>query len=197
MPYGQRRVGRAGQHVRLAGDLDDVRRVAAAGALGVDRCGSSGPRTRRWCPRRSRSRSACRCGWRPARRTRRRRAGTERIAAGVAPQSSWILKPAAPARICSTSGARPRAVALAQEAEVDRAGPRRPAASRARFHGPGVMVTPLVLSVGPMPPPHSVVTPLLSAGLRLLRRRVVHVGVDAAGGQDQVLAGDGVGGRRR
>ena len=40
MPAGQRRVGRARQHVALADDLEEVRRVAAAGALavvGVDR----------------------------------------------------------------------------------------------------------------------------------------------------------------
>ena len=31
------------------------------------------------------------------------------------------------------------------------------------FHGPGVMVVPLVPSVGPTPPPKKVVTPLESA----------------------------------
>src|SRR5208282_744018 len=33
---GARRVGGAGQHVGQAGNLDDVRRVAATGALGVE-----------------------------------------------------------------------------------------------------------------------------------------------------------------
>ena len=33
---GPRRIGRGRQHVGCAGDLDDVRRVAAAGALGVE-----------------------------------------------------------------------------------------------------------------------------------------------------------------
>jgi hypothetical protein len=31
------------------------------------------------------------------------------------------------------------------------------------FHGPAVTVVPFAPSVGPMPPPNSVVTPLLSA----------------------------------
>jgi hypothetical protein len=31
------------------------------------------------------------------------------------------------------------------------------------FHGPGVQVVPLVPSVGPVPPPNSVVMPLVSA----------------------------------
>ena len=30
-----RRIGRGGQHIALTADLDDVRRVSAAGALGV------------------------------------------------------------------------------------------------------------------------------------------------------------------
>ena len=34
---------------------------------------------------------------------------------------------------------------------------------RARFQAPGVLVTPFVPSVGPVPPPNSVVMPLDSA----------------------------------
>ena len=44
----------------------------------------------------------------------------ERSTAGVVPQSSWHLKPTAPASICSTSAALPCAVALAEDADVDR-----------------------------------------------------------------------------
>ena len=117
-----------------------------------------------------------------------------RIAAGVVPQSSWTLSPAAPASICSTSGAVPRRVALAEDADVDRQTLEGPQHHR-DVPGPGVMVVPLVPSVGPMPPPNSVVTPLRQRGVRLLRRDEVDVRVDARRREDQVLAGDRVGRR--
>lgn len=64
--------------------------------------------------------------------------------------------------ICSTSGARPVLLPFAiRPMLIGMVSKARIIAWR--FHGPGVMVTPLVLSVGPVPPPHRVVTPLLRA----------------------------------
>ena len=80
------------------------------------------------------------------------------MTACVAPQSSWILKPTAPARSCSARGSRAEAWPL----------PSRPIfmgksstawSMRARFHAPGVIVVALVPSAGPVPPPIMVVTP--------------------------------------
>ena len=115
-----RRVRRAREHVRLAADADDVRRVAAAGALGVVRV----------------DRAALERGDRVVDVARlvqrvgvdrdlhvvaaRRRARQQSIAAGVVPQSSCSFRPIAPARICSTRPFGQRRVALAGEADVER-----------------------------------------------------------------------------
>ncbi len=86
----------------------------------------------------------------------------ERSTAGVVPQSSWHLKPTAPASICSTSAALPCPWPL----------PRMPTLigqpSKARsivrmLPGPGVTVVALEPSDGPVPPPIRVVVPLDSA----------------------------------
>ena len=58
---------------------------------------------------------------------------------------------------------------------------------------PGVQVVALVPVAGPVPPPMNVVTPLASASYDLLRADEVDVRVDAAGGEDQPLAGDRLG----
>ena len=84
------------------------------------------------------------------------------MAAGVAPQSSWILSPAAPARICSTTDSGIDALPLPSSPMLT----GRVSADwsiRAMFQAPGVHVVPLVPSAGPVPPPKSVVTPLESA----------------------------------
>jgi hypothetical protein len=81
-----------------------------------------------------------------------------RMFAGVAPQSSWIFRPAAPATICSdsASGSAPEPL------------PRKPVftgiPSAARSmnctpSGPGVQVVPRVPSAVPVPPPKKVVMP--------------------------------------
>ena len=81
---------------------------------------------------------------------------------GVAPQSSWILSPAAPAASCSSSGARPEQLPLPRKPMlIGRLSNDRSISSR--FQSPEVIVVPFVPSVGPMPPPNKVVTPLLSA----------------------------------
>ena len=86
----------------------------------------------------------------------------ERSTAGVVPQSSWHLKPTAPASTCSTSAALPCPWPL----------PRMPTLigqpSKARsimrmLPGPGVTVVALEPSEGPVPPPISVVVPFDSA----------------------------------
>ena len=86
----------------------------------------------------------------------------ERSTAGVVPQSSWHLKPTAPASICSTSAALPCPWPL----------PRMPTLigqpSNARsimrmLPGPGVTVVALEPSDGPVPPPIRVVVPFDSA----------------------------------
>lgn len=97
--------------------------------------------------------------WAPLSSQTRRQAS---IAAGVAPQSSWILKPRAPARSWSCMETVLTVLPL----------PSRPMLSgrssiaaniRARCQLPGVMVVALVPSAGPVPPPTSVVMPEESA----------------------------------
>ena len=81
------------------------------------------------------------------------------ITAGVAPQSSCIFNPIAPAFICSSSG-------LSSEQLPFPKNPRFIGYSSAafniiaRFQGPGVQVVAFVPSAGPVPPPIMVVTPL-------------------------------------
>ena len=84
------------------------------------------------------------------------------MTAGVAPQSSWILRPIAPALTCSIRGFSSEQFPF----------PRKPKfigySSAAlsiisMFHGPGVQVVAFVPSAGPVPPPIMVVTPEYSA----------------------------------
>ncbi len=81
------------------------------------------------------------------------------IAAGVVPQSSCSLNPAAPARSCSHSASSetvlpfPSSTMFIGQASVA-------SSIRARFQAPGVTVVALVPSAGPVPPPISVVMPL-------------------------------------
>ena len=65
---------------------------------------------------------------------------------------------------------------------------------RARWKTPGVHVVAFVPLAGPVPPPMSVVMPARERLVGLLRADEVHVGVDPAGGHDQPLAGDRLGG---
>ena len=86
------------------------------------------------------------------------------IAAGVVPQSSCSLNPAAPARSCSHSASAETVLPLPSSTMFT--GHASVAASiRARFHAPGVTVVALVPSAGPVPPPISVVI----AGCRVPR----------------------------
>ena len=75
---GPRGIGGTGQHVRLAADADDVRRVAAARAFGVIGVNRAALERGDRCLRQSRIRSACRCESSPARRVHRRRSGSNR-----------------------------------------------------------------------------------------------------------------------
>ncbi len=84
------------------------------------------------------------------------------IAAGVVPQSSCSLNPAAPARSCSHSASSETVLPLPSSTMLT--GQASVASSiRARFHAPGVTVVALVPSAGPVPPPISVVMPPPSA----------------------------------
>ncbi len=117
---------------------------------------------------------------------------TRRLAsmtAGVVPQSSWSLSPQAPARTCSRSASGRLALPLPKTPQLT--GSASAAWSiRPMFQGPGVTVVALVPSLGPVPPPRSVVMPLDSAAHTCCGRDHVDVGVDAAGGRDAALARD-------
>ena len=158
-----RRVGRRRQHVRLAARLDDVGRVAAArafGVVGVDRAAPDRVERRL---RRSRIRSACRCGSRPARPSCRRPRARRRSPPASCPSPRAASSPIAPASTCSTSGAgrlalplprKPRFIGNASAASSIRMDVPRPgrAGRRERCRSPG-----------PVPPPIIVVTPDISA----------------------------------
>ena len=81
---------------------------------------------------------------------------------GVAPQSSWIFSPIAPARICSAMGwiaepwPLPSSPKFMGKCSKERSMPWM-------FHAPGVIVVALVDSPGPVPPPIMVVMPETSA----------------------------------
>ena len=114
------RVGGRRQYVRLRDDRDDVGCVPAAGALGV--VGVDGPRPA-MAARVSSTNPASfnvsvwMASWAPVCSHTVRHAS---IAAGVAPQSSWILKPTAPARSWSCIARLVDGVALAEQPDVDR-----------------------------------------------------------------------------
>ena len=191
-----RRVGRRRQHVRLAARLDDVGRVAAAGAFGVVGVDRAALERRERRPRRSPIRSACRCGSRPARPSRRRRSRQLSIAAGVVPQSSCSFRPIAPASTCSRSGAGRLALPL----------PRKPrfignasAASSMRWmcHGPGRAGRRERAGGGPGAAADHRRDARHQRLVDLLRADEVDVRVDAAGGDDHAFAGDDLGARRR
>ena len=138
--YGRVGLVDDGSTLGSAGDLDDVRGVAAAGALGVVACGSSGRRSPRSCPRGSRdslSVSVWIATWTSYSSATR---SAQSITAGVVPQSSWTFRPQAPASICSRSALGQAAVALAEQPDVDRQRLDRPRASARCSTAPGVQV---------------------------------------------------------
>ncbi len=84
------------------------------------------------------------------------------MAAGVAPQSSWILKPTTPAR--SWSRIESVLTVLPLPSSPMLTGEKSSASKmRARCQAPGVIVVALVPSAGPVPPPTKVVIPDASA----------------------------------
>ena len=101
--------------------------------------------------------------WTPAASQTRKQAS---MAAGVEPQSSWSLKPAAPARSCSHSPSSETVFPLPSRAKLTGQSSRA-ASIRARFQGPGVTVVARVPSAGPVPPPMTVVTPEASETSRI------------------------------
>lgn len=157
----QRRVGGGGQNIRMCAGGDNIRRMAAACAFGME--GMNGAIANR------RQRILNKPGLIERIAMQRHRmsissatVSAQSIAAGVAPQSSWIFRPMAPALICSRrpSGFEP----LPLPSKPMLTGNVSAACSmRAMYHGPGVQVVALVPAAGPVPPPIIVVTPETSA----------------------------------
>ena len=159
---GPRRIGRGRQHVRQARDRDDVRRMAAAGAFGVE--GVDGAALERL------DRVFDEAGF--VQRVRvdhhlhvvivgdRQRSSRWRPASCPSPRAVSArrrrLRPARPvppaARRCALP-AKPRFIGKASAASI----------MRAMCHGPGVQVVANVPVAGPVPPPSMEVTPLISA----------------------------------
>lgn len=84
------------------------------------------------------------------------------MTAGVAPQSSWILKPRAPPRSWLSSASLETVLPLPSRPTLTGT-PSMASSIRRRCHGPGVTVVALLPSAGPVPPPMRVVTPEASA----------------------------------
>ena len=119
--------GRAGRW-RRPHDLDDVGRMAAAGALGVEGVDRAALEGGDGVLDEARFVRACRCGSATCTSISSATDRQQSIAAGVVPQSSCSLSAQAPAATCSTSASGRTGVALAEQAEVDRPGLRAPAA---------------------------------------------------------------------
>ncbi len=94
--------------------------------------------------------------WTPSSSATRRQAS---MAAGVDPQSSWSLKPAAPARSCSRRASSETVFPFPRRATLTGIGSRARSIV-SRFQAPGVTVVARVPSAGPVPPPMRVVIPL-------------------------------------
>ncbi len=118
----------------------------------------------------------------------------ERSTAGVVPQSSWHLKPTAPASICSTSAALPCPWPLPRMPTLT--GQPSNARSIVRmFPGPGVTVVALEPSEGPVPAADQGGRAVGQRRVGLLRRDEMDVRIDAGRSQDQMRARDGIGGQ--
>ena len=171
------RVGRGGQHVRLAGDLDDVRARGRRRRPRCGRCGSSARRSRAIVSSTkpdSFSVSVWMATWTSYSSATR---SEQSITAGVVPQSSWSFRPQAPASTCSISGAGRLALPLPSRPEFT----GRPSTAwsiRPMFQGPGVQVVALVPSAGPVPPPIMRGDAVRERLVDLLRADHVDVGVD-------------------
>ena len=126
--------------------------------------------------------SVCSCTWKSISSATFRQVS---IAAGIEPQSSWILSPRQPAAICSTSERGLRRVAASEEAEIHRPLLRPPAASCRRSTAPPQSMPTVI---GPSEPPIIVVMPDGDRMLDQLRAVEMHVHVDAAGRRDQAFA---------
>ena len=114
------------------------------------------------------------------------------MAAGVVPQSSCSFRPQAPARICSSSGPGRLLLPLPRKPRLI-GNPSAACSMRSRFQAPGVQVVALVPVAGPVPPPSSVVRPAARAVSTSCGQMKWTWRVDAAGRDDQVLAGDDLG----
>ena len=147
--------------------------------------------------RRSRTRSACRCGSRPARRissaTREAVVDRGRRRAPVLVQLQadragldLLARAARAGSRCPCRGSRGSSGT-----------PRRPGACAAMCHGPGVQVVAKVPVAGPVPPPIIVVTPDISASSICCGQMKWMCVSMPPGGDDQAFARDHFGARRR
>src|SRR6266849_5927059 len=80
------------------------------------------------------------------------------MAAGVVPQSSWSLRPMAPAATCSRRGSGREELPLPRKPRL-MGRPSAASSMRWMFHAPAEHVVALVPVAGPVPPPMSVVIP--------------------------------------
>ena len=107
------------------------------------------------------------------------------MAAGIAPQSSWIFRPTQPVAHLLDQRCRLVRIAAAEEAEIDRPVPRPPAASCRRSTAPPQSMPTVI---GPSEPPIIVVMPRRDRVLAQPGAVEVHVHVDAARRGDHALA---------
>ena len=176
-------------------DPDDVGRMAAAGALGVEGVDGAALEGGDGVLDEARSRSACRCGSPPARRSRRRRAGSSRWRPASCPSPRAASGRRRRPRSARRSGVRQRWRCPCRGSRSSSGRPRPPAACARGARAPGVQVVALV----PVGRAGAAAEHRGDAGdqrlLDLLRADEVDVRVDAAGGEDLALAGDGLGAR--
>ena len=148
-----------GQDIGLAADLDDIRRVAAAGAFSMEGVNGAPLEGGNGCSRRNRTRSGCRCGWPRRYPSLPPPQGRCRWPPAWSPQSSCSFNAQAPAAICSRKASGLVALPLPKKPRVHGKSPRQPGAcarcARARA-SPWWRWCP---SAGPVPPPSMVVTP--------------------------------------
>ena len=155
---GARGVGAGRKHVGLAGDFDDVRRVAAAGAFGV--VGMNGAAGNGGDGVLDEARFVERVGV-DGDRDVESLGDTKAVsmAAGVVPQSSCNLRAQAPASTISTRARGSEALPLPKKPRLT-GSPSAACSIRPKCQGPGVQVVEAVPAAGPVPPPSIVVTPL-------------------------------------
>ncbi len=187
------RIGGTGQHIRVRGDGDDVRCVPATGALGVIRVDAAALDRGQGVLDETRlvEGVGVDVGLYPAASATVRQAS---MAAGVVPQSSCSLNPAAPPRNCSHIASALTVLPLPQQRDVERPGIERlqhpGQVPGARGHRGGLAALGRTGAAG-----HDRGDAAAEGLFHDLRTDQVDVAVDRAGGQDAAVARDDLGGR--